>query len=118
MEEVPKTKLGDLWQLGKHRLLCGSSTEQKDVDKLLDGQHSKLLFTSPPYSDMREYNGNKDLSVENISTFIDRYKSYADIQAVNLGIQRKKTRDCSILERVHRSCKTMWTQVACVECVG
>lgn len=90
MEEVSKTKLGDLWQLGKHRLLCGSSTEQKDVDKLLDGQHSKLLFTSPPYSDMREYNGNKDLSVENISTFIDRYKSYADIQTVNLGIQRKK----------------------------
>lgn len=90
MEEVSKTKLGDLWQLGKHRLLCGSSTEQKDVDKLLDGQHSKLLFTSPPYSDMREYNGNKDLSVENISTFIDRYKSHADIQAVNLGIQRKK----------------------------
>ncbi len=90
MEEVSKTKLGDLWQLGKHRLLCGSSTEQKDVDKLLDGQHSKLLFTSPPYSDMREYNGNKNLSVENISTFIDRYKSYADIQAVNLGIQRKK----------------------------
>ena len=90
VEEVAKTKLGDLWQLGKHRLLCGSSTEQKDVDKLLDGQHSKLLFTSPPYSDMREYNGNKDLSVENISTFIDRYKSYADVQAVNLGIQRKK----------------------------
>ena len=39
---------------------------------------------------MREYNGNKDLSVENISTFIDRYKSYVDVQAVNLGIQRKK----------------------------
>ena len=90
VEEVSKTKLGDLWQLGKHRLLCGSSTEQKNVDKLLDGQHSKLLFTSPPYSDMREYNGNKDLSVENISTFIDRYKSYVDVQAVNLGIQRKK----------------------------
>ena len=90
VEEVAKTKLGDLWQLGKHRLLCGSSTEQKNVDKLLDGQHSKLLFTSPPYSDMREYNGNKDLSVENISTFIDRYKSYVDVQAVNLGIQRKK----------------------------
>ena len=89
-EDVAKTKLGDLWKLGKHRLLCGSSTEQKDVDKLLAGQHSKLLFTSPPYSDMREYNGNKDLSVENISTFIDRYKSYTDIQAVNLGIQRKK----------------------------
>ena len=89
-EEVSKTKLGDLWQLGKHRLLCGSSTEQKDVDKLLGEAHSRLLFTSPPYSDMREYNGNKDLSVENISTFIDRYKKYADIQAVNLGIQRKK----------------------------
>ena len=50
---------GELWQLGRHHLLCGSSTDRNDVALLMNGQHSKLLFTSPPYSDMREYNGVK-----------------------------------------------------------
>ena len=45
---------GELWQLGRHRLLCGSSTDRNDVALLMNGQHSKLLFTSPPYSDTRK----------------------------------------------------------------
>ena len=49
----------------------------------------KVLFTSPPYSDMREYNGGKDLSVNNIASFIARYRPFTDYQCVNLGIQRK-----------------------------
>ena len=80
---------GELWQLGRHRLLCGSSTDRKDVALLMNGQHSKLLFTSPPYSDMREYNGGKDLSVESIAQFISCYEPFTALQAVNLGIQRK-----------------------------
>jgi DNA modification methylase len=80
---------GDLWQLGRHRLLCGSSTDKAHIDRLMDGQKSKLLFTSPPYSDMREYNGGKDLSVDSIALFLDCYESFAALQAVNLGIQRK-----------------------------
>ncbi|MGI6316188.1 MAG: site-specific DNA-methyltransferase [Christensenellales bacterium] len=80
---------GELWQLGRHRLLCGSSTDKNDVALLMDGQYSKLLFTSPPYSDMREYNGGKDLSVESIVGFIDCYEPFTALQAVNLGIQRK-----------------------------
>jgi len=84
-----RCKSGDVWQLGKHRLLCGSSTDINDVEKLMNGQKSKLLFTSPPYSDIRDYNGDKDLSVDNICGFIFCYKDYAEIQAVNLGIQRK-----------------------------
>ena len=55
----------------------------------MNGQHSKLLFTSPPYSDMREYNGGKDLSVESIAQFISCYEPFTALQAVNLGIQRK-----------------------------
>lgn len=82
-------KSGEMWQLGRHRLFCGSSTDNADVARLMDGQKSKLLFTSPPYSDMREYNGDKDLSVESIAGFIACYKPYAALQAVNLGIQRK-----------------------------
>jgi site-specific DNA-methyltransferase (adenine-specific) len=85
----PITKLGDIWQLGRHRLMCGSSTSEKDVAKLMMGEKAKMLFTSPPYSDMREYNGGKDLSVDNIATFISKYKPFTDYQCVNLGIQRK-----------------------------
>jgi len=81
--------LGDLIEIGSHRLLCGSSTNQNDVDRLMNNRYAELLFTSPPYSDMREYNGGKDLSVENICEFITSYYAYAEYQAINLGIQRK-----------------------------
>ena len=85
----PKAKLGDLWQLGSHRLICGDSTDVAVIDRLMDGVKADMLFTSPPYSDMREYNGGKDLSVSNISNFISAYRPYTDYQCVNLGIQRK-----------------------------
>lgn len=89
-EEVEtKCKLGDIWQLGEHRLICGDSTNKENIKRLMDGRKAKILFTSPPYSDMRDYNGNKDLSVENISNFIPAYREYTDYQCVNLGIQRK-----------------------------
>ena len=84
-----RTKHGDLWKLGNHRLLCGDSTNPDDVAKLMDGQTAKILFTSPPYSDMRDYNGGKDLSVPHLAKFIQAYRPYTDYQCVNLGIQRK-----------------------------
>ena len=46
---TPRTKLGDLWQLGDHRLLCGDATKPEDVERLLDGAQPKLLTTDPPY---------------------------------------------------------------------
>lgn len=87
--ETPITKRGDVWRLGPHRLMCGDSTSSDDIKVLMDGDLSKLLFTSPPYSDMREYNGGKDLDVCNLKSFITKYKDCCAIQAVNLGIQRK-----------------------------
>jgi len=45
----PITKRGDLWILGEHRLLCGDSTHEKDVDRLMDGQKVSLFATDPPY---------------------------------------------------------------------
>ena len=44
-----KVKLGDVWQLGKHRLMCGDSTKESDVEKLMNGQKADLLLTDPPY---------------------------------------------------------------------
>ena len=49
-EEVePVAKQGDIWQLGRHRLMCGNSLEQSDIDKLLNGNKCELTFTDPPY---------------------------------------------------------------------
>jgi DNA modification methylase len=45
----PVTKPGDLWLLGKHRLLCGDSTSSADVTQLLDGAVPALMVTDPPY---------------------------------------------------------------------
>lgn len=46
----PKAKLGDIYQLGRHRLMCGDSTSVKDVEKLLNGNKMDILFTDPPYN--------------------------------------------------------------------
>jgi DNA modification methylase len=45
----PKTKLGDIYQLGNHRLMCGDSTSIDAVEKLMDGGKADVLFTDPPY---------------------------------------------------------------------
>ena len=85
----PQSEFGDLYELGDHRVLCGDSTKVECVERLMTNQNVELLFTSPPYSDMREYNGEKDLSVSNLSVFIPVFEKYAKYQVVNLGIQRK-----------------------------
>ncbi len=84
----PRAKLGDIYQLGEHRLMCGDSTKAEDVAILMDNKTAALLFTSPPYADIRDYGGDKDLSTENLSGFIAAYQDYAEYQCVNLGIKR------------------------------
>jgi len=45
----PVSKPGDVWLLGKHRVMCGSSTNLDDVDQLLLGKKANMVFTDPPY---------------------------------------------------------------------
>lgn len=50
LPEEPKAKLGDIYQLGNHRLMCGDSTLIDNVEKLMNGQYADLLLTDPPYN--------------------------------------------------------------------
>jgi len=47
---APVSRLGDLWQLGPHRLLCGDATDPTSYDRLLSGEMAQLVFTDPPYN--------------------------------------------------------------------
>lgn len=48
-EHEPICKLGDIWQLGEHRLMCGDSTDKATVERLMDGKKADMVFTDPPY---------------------------------------------------------------------
>jgi len=45
----PNARLGNLWRLGNHRLLCGDSSDKATVEKLMDGARADMVFTDPPY---------------------------------------------------------------------
>ena len=91
MEKTPTNiQYGEIYQLGKHRLMCGDSCNKEDVNKLMNNNFAKILFTSPPYSDMRDYNeGTENLTITRLKEFIKTYQPYTNYQCVNLGIQQK-----------------------------
>ena len=68
--------------------MCGDATYAEDIARLMGEDHAKILFTSPPYSDIRTYNGC-DISPAHIAEFIPLMKGYVDVMCVNLGIKRK-----------------------------
>jgi DNA modification methylase len=75
--EEPKTKVGDIYILGNHRLMCGDSTSIDAVDKLMNGNAVDLIFTDPPYnvgfngrSGKHDVIKNDNLSESDFETFI------------------------------------------------
>ncbi|NLB54433.1 MAG: site-specific DNA-methyltransferase, partial [Lentisphaerae bacterium] len=50
LPETPISKQGDIWLLGRHRLICGDATKSETYKKLLDGQQANLVITDPPYN--------------------------------------------------------------------
>ncbi|MFH1416754.1 MAG: DNA methyltransferase [Planctomycetota bacterium] len=60
--EEPETKLGEIFELGPHRVMCGDCTKAEDVVRLLNGEKAALCFTSPPYLQQRDYTDASDCS--------------------------------------------------------
>lgn len=63
--EEPKAKLGDIYQLGNHRLMCGDSTSEEDVAKLMNGNKADMVFTDPPYNVAYEGGSKKREMIKN-----------------------------------------------------
>ncbi len=69
--ENPKSKLGEIYQLGSHRLMCGDSTKAEDVEKLMNGEKADMVFTDPPYGMKKEKDGvlNDNLNLDDLLGF-------------------------------------------------
>jgi DNA modification methylase len=61
----PVARPGDLWQLGRHRLLCGDATRREDLARLMDGKQADLLLTDPPYNVAYEGKTSDALTIAN-----------------------------------------------------
>ena len=92
-DEIPeakesKVKRGDIWKLGKHRVMCGDSTSSDDVAKLMNGEKADMVFTDPPYGISFEDNaGNKikndNLNDEKLIIFNNQWQENAFLVSAN-----------------------------------
>ena len=83
---VPMAKAGDLWLLGPHRLICGSATDEKTIEQLMNGEKADLVNTDPPYGVSYESQSGKfdmikndDLTGDDLmqTLLIPAFKNYA-----------------------------------------
>ena len=76
-EEIePTVKLGDIWQLGRHRLMCGDSTDAGTVALLMDGKRADLFLTDPPYNVAYEGKTKDALTIENDKMESDKFREF------------------------------------------
>ena len=71
LQEKWQVKRGDLWQVGRHRLMCGDSTSAEDVARLMDGKQSDCVFTSPPYAVGVDYGEYQD-TIDNLRAMLPK----------------------------------------------
>ena len=72
--QEPVTKIGDIWILGKHKLMCGDSTNKEDVSKLMNGVLADLVITDPPYNVNIE--NSKGMKIKNDNMASNDFKEF------------------------------------------
>jgi hypothetical protein len=74
--ENPISKRGDIWQLGRHRLMCGDSTSEDDVNNLMDGNLADMLLTDPPYNVSYVGKTKDSLTIQNDNMDNDSFRLF------------------------------------------
>lgn len=72
----PKSKLGDIYQLGNNRLMCGDSTVLEDIEKLMGGEQADMLLTDPPYNVNYEGKTKDKLKIKNDKMDNDNFRQF------------------------------------------
>ncbi len=72
--EEPKSKRGDIYSLGRHRLMCGDSTSVTDVEALCGGRQMDLLITDPPYN--VDYEGGTGMKIQNDNMEDEQFRQF------------------------------------------
>lgn len=76
LPENPRTRPGDIWVMGNHRLLCGDSTSVSDLEKLTDGQLVDMWLTDPPYNVAYEGKTKEALTIKNDEMGDDQFRQF------------------------------------------
>ena len=85
--DEPKTKPGDIYKLGKHRLMCGDSTSIDAVDALMDGGKADMVFTDPPYG--VSYEDSKGRKIQNDELIDQKLEDFVS-EAFRSGVTAAK----------------------------
>ncbi|WP_334308053.1 site-specific DNA-methyltransferase [Anaerotignum sp.] len=91
LEEEPISKQGDLWLLGRHRLVCGDSTKAETYESLMDGKKANLVVTDPPYG--VSYNGSQG-TIQNDNLKDDEF--YQFLYDAFINMENHMANDASI----------------------
>lgn len=75
-EHEPICQLGDIWQLGEHRLICGDSTDKETIERLMEGKNANLCVTDPPYNVNYEGKTDEKLKIGNDSMSNEEFEKF------------------------------------------
>lgn len=95
-QNIYGVKRGDIWQLGEHRLMCGDSTNESDVSRLMNGEKADMVFTDPPYNVAygtsknpkweKKWNGNEDGPIANDNMSGDDFRVFCTKWAKQISL--------------------------------
>lgn len=88
LEKATFVECGDIWTVGKHRLLCGDATSPEDVETLMDGKTANLILTDPPYG--VSFQGSDGLTIQNDSLKGDEFYKFLLAAFKNMSTHLEK----------------------------